>query len=757
MVNANGSELRSLTGPFEPVGPSKVLEKLRRNQPVTWDFSPSLSNDGSTVAFTTLTFPSLTYEIATQDLNGSERRNITENDWDDVSPAWSTDGSLIAFVSKREGSIGIYTISSDGSDERSVAPGIHAQINAPVWSPDGSRLAFVGEEIDVATIQWVDTYHSNNPVNRTAENADIYREAVYIANVDGSSATKLTWADATQAAPRTRIGSWNLQFPEEQITHFRWSPDGSNVAFAARYYGDPEGLYVANLDTSQVLQILDISTILEDEEYYRPPESDWSWAASIQGLVWSPDSSRIIFEVAGRRLDGDTLKGRSGLYSLVSDGSEPPSLLDKADGDYYLNIAESYLEWPAILTSRQPTSSRYSHHPLLDYLQNADYLSGPGPARIIRYTDSMNENVPQRLKGWLLATIPWGGTDEQALVRTLNNRLVAARPHQADTRTEVEHCAENRVVPDAELNPGLVRDCRLLLEIRDTLAGDGLLYWTSDSPIQEWPGVTVGGAPLRVQGLSSVPGVSLTGTIPPELSELSELRVLNLEDNELHGDIPAELGKLAKLEVLDLGDWWSDYNDLTGSIPSELGNLSNLRVLDLQGNSLDGVIPPELSKLSKLEELYLDDNPLQGNIPSQLGNLNNLRILELGGNRSLLTGTIPPELGNLINLRELTINWTKLSGTIPPELGNLVNLRKLYLPGGFGGQLSGPIPRELAELDNLSHLHLGNNKLVGHIPLELGDLPGLWYVNLSGNQFTGCVPTNLDDVWELHVDLPFCE
>ena len=532
--DANGAELRSLTGSFEPAGPYGALEKLRRGQPVTWDFSPSISPDGSTVAFATLALPGLTYEIAAQNLNGGERRNLTMNEWSDVSPAWSPDGSTIAFVSRREDGNRAFTISLDSLEERSVAPDIGAQTDAPVWSPDGRRLAFVGEEIDVGTIQWVDTYNRDNPVTRTIENANIFREAVYVASGDGSSVTKLSWADPALATPRTRRGSWNLQFPEEQITHFKWSPDGSSVTFVAGYFGEPDGIYVANPETSQVLPILDISKILEDEQYFRPPEGSRFFEASIWGLAWSPDSSRIIFEVGGRGLDGDNTGGQqSGLYSLVSDGSEPPVLLDKANGDPILNFVGFYLEWPAILTSREPARSRYSRYPLLDYLQNAGFLAGPGPARVIRYTDSMNENVAPNLKGWLLATISWDGTDERALVKTLNNRLVAARPRQSETDTAAERCAEDQVVPDADLNPGLVSDCRLLLKVRDTLAGDGFLYWSADSPINEWPGVTVDGSPPRVQGLSSVPGVSLTGTIPPEISELTELRVLNLEGNEL--------------------------------------------------------------------------------------------------------------------------------------------------------------------------------------------------------------------------------
>ena len=94
--------------------------------------------------------------------------------------------------------------------------------------------------------------------------------------------------------------------------------------------------------------------------------------------------------------------------------------------------------------------------------------------------------------------------------------MVPADPPQADAADDARRCADGHVVPDADENPGLVSDCRALLGIREALAGDEVLYWSAGSPIQEWPGIAVvEGSPPRVHTLVSVPGVQLTGTIPP--------------------------------------------------------------------------------------------------------------------------------------------------------------------------------------------------------------------------------------------------
>jgi len=118
-------------------------------------------------------------------------------------------------------------------------------------------------------------------------------------------------------------------------------------------------------------------------------------------------------------------------------------------------------------------------------------------------------------------------------------------------------------------------------------------------------------------------------------------------------------------------------NQLSGSIPPQLSNLINLISLGLSSNQLSGSIPPQLSNLGSLTKLYLAYNHLNGYIPPQLGNLSNLIDLSLSNNQ--LSGSIPPQLGNLSSLTSLGLSSNQLSGSIPPELGNLGSLTKLYL------------------------------------------------------------------------------
>ena len=65
----------------------------------------------------------------------------------------------------------------------------------------------------------------------------------------------------------------------------------------------------------------------------------------------------------------------------------------------------------------------------------------------------------------------------------------------------------------AVIDAGIISDCESLLAARDALVGSGRLNWSPSTPIKDWDGVTVGGTPPRVVGLS-INSRGLDGTIP---------------------------------------------------------------------------------------------------------------------------------------------------------------------------------------------------------------------------------------------------
>ena len=170
--------------------------------------------------------------------------------------------------------------------------------------------------------------------------------------------------------------------------------------------------------------------------------------------------------------------------------------------------------------------------------------------------------------------------------------------------------------------------------------------WKTSAPLGEWHGVTTD-ASGRVTWLS-------------------------LPDNGLTGAIPGELGNLTNLEVLQLS-----FNGLTGAIPARLANLAQLRGLFLRANQLTGPITDDLGGLANLERLILGENALNGPVPAWLGSLIHLEELALWEND--LSGPIPSELGNLANLQYLSLSWNPLTGTLPRSLTRLSRLAFLDL------------------------------------------------------------------------------
>ena len=134
--------------------------------------------------------------------------------------------------------------------------------------------------------------------------------------------------------------------------------------------------------------------------------------------------------------------------------------------------------------------------------------------------------------------------------------------------------------PDQADNPGLMRDCILLLNMKDALGGAAVLNWNLDTPIAHWEGLTVEGTPLRVTRIQ-LPNHGLEGSIPGVPWRLSALTHLDLRDNALSGRI----------------SMWT------------FAELPELQEINLSGNSLEGCIPDSLRSVASndLSSLNLPD------------------------------------------------------------------------------------------------------------------------------------------------------
>lgn len=252
---------------------------------------------------------------------------------------------------------------------------------------------------------------------------------------------------------------------------------------------------------------------------------------------------------------------------------------------------------------------------------------------------------------------------------------------------------------EAELEENLLKTRAALEALYDALDGDNWANndnWKSDKPFSEWYGIYAEGDQVREISLSYN---NLSGSVPPEIEDLEDLRGLYLSYNHINS-LPEEIGSLVNLETLEISG-----NELT-ELPKGIGNLSNLESLGIAENPIAS-LPDEISKLTNLTALCAYSTQL----------------------------TEFPNIFGATNMEALELMWNKLTGPIPSEIGNLKNLNYFRIDGN---QLEGDFPSSLYELENLETFFFEGNKLTATVTFDQQQTP-MWkhlkevqgFINLS--------------------------
>jgi TolB protein len=219
----------------------------------TWR-QPALSPDGSEIAYA-YREPNFS-DLFAMAADGSSSRRLTrgqsprilDNDWS-LRPAWSPDGSQIAYVSDADSSYTlVWVMNKDGSGRRQLVTPSFDVADAISWSPDGKRLAVTGM-VGAMTREPTQIYLVEVPRGATERLTNHPLGAFDPAWSPDGELLAYVAREAGRLELRVRTLDGAREAKLDKLAYVRspaWSPDGRSIAVLSAQTGDFE-IWIASI------------------------------------------------------------------------------------------------------------------------------------------------------------------------------------------------------------------------------------------------------------------------------------------------------------------------------------------------------------------------------------------------------------------------------------------------------------------------------------------------------------------------------
>eukprot|EP01024_Parvocaulis_polyphysoides_P003623 TRINITY_DN1096_c0_g6_i1.p1 TRINITY_DN1096_c0_g6~~TRINITY_DN1096_c0_g6_i1.p1 ORF type:complete len:717 (-),score=65.14 TRINITY_DN1096_c0_g6_i1:698-2848(-) len=161
--------------------------------------------------------------------------------------------------------------------------------------------------------------------------------------------------------------------------------------------------------------------------------------------------------------------------------------------------------------------------------------------------------------------------------------------------------------------------------------------WTGDNPCNQWRGIIC--TENNVTAVEYTYLKDASTMIPPEFSNLQQLKNIIFNKDGITGTIPPELS------ILDIVQFEIYEQNMQGTLPVELSTWQNIEVFNLKGmtdgGQLTGFLPAQFSAWTNLKYFDVGKNALSGTVPPQLSSWYNISYVDISGNQ--FTGSVPEE------------------------------------------------------------------------------------------------------------------